>query len=115
MPGRAADRAITLLLATLVAGYAGINVAFKLPAFLIAENLALAAGYALGLLLHMKGRGHLYIASLAWFNAGRVSRSIVSPTGELGSLALQHLPLLALLVMVGVLSTLKASCKQDDQ
>ncbi len=114
MAGRTASRALTLLLAALMAGYAGINLAFKLPAFLVAENLALATGYALGLILHLKGRGHLYIASLAWFNAGRVSRSIVSPTGELGSLALQHLPLLALLVVVGVLSAMKASCKLSD-
>ncbi len=109
MPGKTAGRALTLLLALLVAGYAGINVAFKLPAFLVAENLALASGYALGLALHLRGRGHLYTASLAWFNAGRVSRSIVSPTGELGSLAIQHLPLLALLAATAILSTLEAS------
>lgn len=109
MPGRAAGKALTMLLALLVAGYVGINLTGGLPAFLVGENLALAAGYALGLALHLRGRGHLYTASLAWFNAGRVSRSIVSPTGELGSLALQHLPLLALLVLVGVLSTLEAA------
>jgi formate/nitrite transporter FocA (FNT family) len=109
VPGRAAGKALTLLLALLVASYVGINLMGGLPAFLVGENLALAAGYALGLALHLRGRGHLYTASLAWFNAGRVSRSIVSPAGELGSLALQHLPLLALLVLVGVLSTLEAA------
>lgn len=102
------DLALTVLIALLVLGYVGINFMAELPRFLVAENLALAAAYALALALHLRGGGYLYTASLAWFNAGRVSRSIVSPTGEAGSLALEHVPLLALIAAVALTATLKA-------
>ena len=103
------DYVLAVLLALLVAGYVGINFAVDLPGFLVAENIALAVGYALALYLHVaRSRGYVYAASLAWFNAGRVSRSVVTPEGQLAELALQHLPLLALVAATGLAAALKA-------
>ncbi len=101
-------KALTLLL---IVGYVGINFAADLPRFLVAENLLLAAAYAAGLygVTHYGKPAFAYLALLAGFNAGRVSRSIVGPRGELGDLALEHVPLLLLILAVGVVSAYLAA------
>lgn len=109
--GKVIDAILTVLVAFLILGYIGINFIARLPGFLIAENISLAIAYAVTLLLHLKGRGYIYTASLAWFNAGRVSRSIVEATGELAPLAYQHIPLLALILLIAILASLKAGIR----
>ncbi len=103
------DYVLAALLALLIASYVGVNFVASLPGFVVLINIALAAGYALALYLHAaQSRGYVYTASLAWFNAGRVSRSVVTPEGELAELALQHIPLLALIAATGVAAALRA-------
>jgi len=95
--------ALALLLA---AGHVGIIFAVSLPPFLVAENVVLAAVYVSGAVLYLvRGlRGAVLAAGLvAVFGAGRVSRSIVSPEGVLGDMWLQHVPLLAADLAVGLL------------
>lgn len=94
----------------LAIGYIGINFAAELPKFLVGENLLLAILY-LGLAVatyYERTWAAPATMLLAGFNAGRVSRSIITPEGDVGDLALEHLPLLALILLVGVLAFLKS-------
>ena len=103
---RLALLALTVLLA---AGYIGVDVVLSLPRFLFYENIVYAVVYAvLGFLLVRGWRVAPVYAAVAGFNAGRVSRTIVTPEGGLGALALQHVPLLALLLAAVILSVLLA-------
>ena len=98
-------RALLALTLLLIAGYIGINFVAPLPAFLVGENLFYAASYSI--LAYMLWRGRrvepLYLL-LAGFNAGRVSRSVVTPYGAPGRLALQHIPLLLLILAAAFLA-----------
>lgn len=100
------DKLLRALVALLALSYLGINLAAPLPRFLVAENIVLAAAYTAALIGLLKGmrKSSAYLVLLAGFNAGRVSRSIVSPTGELGGLAAEHVPLLALILLVALLA-----------
>ncbi len=94
---------LTLLLAL---GHVGIIFVSELPEFLVAENIVLAAIYAAGAVMYLlrdSCTAALAAGLVAVFSAGRVSRSIVSPEGMLGELWLQHIPLLALDLAVGLL------------
>jgi hypothetical protein len=94
------------LMALLILGYIFINFGADLPRFLIGENLTLATAYAILIYLILAGNraGQPLTLFVSAFNAGRVSRSIVSPRGELGELALQHVPLLSLILLVSIIS-----------
>ena len=99
-------RLLVFLTALLVLGYLGIN-AVGLPPLLVAENLALAATYAVLTVLLWKRWGAASLAALlvvAAFNAGRVSRTVWSPTTGWGALALEHLPLLLYLIVLSLLA-----------
>ena len=92
------------LLALLVIGYIGINFIAKLPLFLIGENITYATIYAI-FLIYMEKKGYekqtlSLLATILGFNIGRVSRSIISPTGRIEHLALQHIPLIGYLIIV---------------
>ncbi len=84
----------------LVIGYLGINFVADLPRFLIGENLIYVFLYILAFIsiYNQYSWAQPYTILLSSFNAGRVSRSIVSPKGERGELALQHIPLLTLIL-----------------
>ncbi len=91
---------LQILLLILIAGYIGINFFADLPMFLVGENLAYAALYALGLLSLNKRPVVSLLIVLSAFNAGRVSRSVIEPSGELAPIAMGHLPLLILILVV---------------
>lgn len=94
---------LRILVALAIVAYVGVNFIAPLPRFLIAENLVYAMLYLVGLAA-LKSRpveSRLLLAGLAGFNAGRVSRSIIGPEGELMPLARDHIPLL--LVLLGIL------------
>ncbi|MEZ0319708.1 MAG: hypothetical protein ABWK05_06945 [Pyrobaculum sp.] len=99
-------RLIVFLTALLVVGHLGINVV-GLPPLLVAENLVLAAAYAVLAILLWRRWGVSSLAALlvvATFNAGRVSRSVWSPTTGWGALAVEHIPLLIYLIAVSLLA-----------
>ena len=98
--------ALEALLAILIIGYITINFTADLPRFLIGENLLLAGVYILlAILVYTRGGAWYYaLSAIASFNAGRVSRSIVTPEGELAELAKEHVPLLLLILIVSVLA-----------
>ncbi len=103
---------LALALAVLAAGYVAVNpllLTVGAPAFLVAENLAYAVAYAALLPGVARGSPRALAAAgaLAMFNAGRVSRTVVTPSGQPGPLALEHVPLLALLLLVGALALLR--------
>jgi len=79
-----------------------------LPLFIVLENLFYAAFYLAGAALYSDPRARLAVALMAAFNAGRVSRSVVTAVGTLGGLALQHLPLLLGLIVLAVVSGVAA-------
>ncbi len=95
-----------LLVLILIAGYVGINFSADLPRFLVGENLLLAALYSAILLLIYRGSdwGQPLLLLVSAFNAGRVSRSIISPQGEIQELAKEHIPLLTLILLVSIIS-----------
>lgn len=94
---------LQLLFVVLIGGYIGINFFADLPLFLVGENLAYAGLYALGLLYINRRPVVILLIVLSAFNAGRVSRSVIEPSGELAPIAMGHLPLLILILAVMVL------------
>lgn len=103
------DKALLALMLLLTVGYVGINFTADLPRFLVGENLVLAVLYmALAVALYYdRPWAAPATVLLAGFNAGRVSRSIISPEGRVEELALAHLPLLALILLVALLALAK--------
>jgi len=97
---------IIALSALLAAGYLAINLVAPLPAFLIGENIVLASSYGAAALILYRGDCRVlpWLLFLSAFNAGRVSRSIITPTGELGVLAVEHVPLLTGILLVSALT-----------
>ncbi len=116
------ERLLAGLLTLLILGHAGIDLAVYtgvihspgFTGFLYAENICFIAAYAAALYGLMRGRrwGPGVAAVVGLFGAGRVSRSIVSPSGAIGYLAVQHVPLLLLDLAVGLLGlVLLAGCR----
>ena len=103
------DYALLGLLGILIAGHIGILFATELEKFLVAENIALATLYIIGAIGIAKGYtwGYELTAILALFSAGRVSRSIVGARGEVGELAIQHIPLLVLDLAAGIIAVIR--------
>ena len=109
-------RVLATLLILLVVAHASINLVAVLPPFLVAENVVKAALYALGLYAVARGApwAPYFVAVLASFGAGRVSRTVVDPYGRLGvvglecrpepAMALAHAPLVALELSAAVLA-----------
>ncbi len=95
-----------LFIALLIVGYLGINFTADLPRFLIGENIFYVVLYTISLVAIYKqfDWAQAYTILVAGFNAGRVSRSIISPRGEVGELAVQHIPLLSLIIIVALLA-----------
>jgi len=94
------------LVVVLVAGYIGINFEADLPRFLIAENIGLAILYLVWVAAVLGGArwAYPYLLFISSFNAGRVSRSVVTPEGKPAELAREHIPLLALVLAVALLA-----------
>lgn len=104
-----------VLTGILIISYIMINFTADLPRFLIGENITLAVLYTVILVAALKCKpwSQPLLLMVSSFNAGRVSRSIVSPRGEIQELALQHVPLLSLILLVSLLSlagTLHTPC-----
>ncbi|MFN7106484.1 MAG: hypothetical protein ACK4M3_07900 [Pyrobaculum sp.] len=93
---------LKILLLLLAAGYLAINLV-GLPPLLVAENMTLAAIY-LALAFSKWRHAPLLTASVALFNAGRVSRTIWSPTAGFGTLAWEHVPLFLYLLLVAAIA-----------
>ena len=99
---------LALLLVLLAVGYLGVNFV-GLPPLLVAENVVLAVVYgAFGWLGMRRPSRGVYAALLlvAAFNAGRLSRTIWSPTQGFGVLAVEHVPLFIYLLVVAALALL---------
>jgi hypothetical protein len=94
------------LMVVLIIGYIVINFFADLSGFLIAENISLAIIYIILLVMIVEKGGVWFFATstIASFNAGRVSRSVITPEGEAGELAKEHVPLLSLILLIVVLS-----------
>ena len=94
------------IIALLIIGYIAINITADLPRFLIAENIALAIAYTATLALILKGSRAAQPTALlvSAFNAGRVSRSIITPEGQIADLAKEHTPLLATILLVSIIA-----------
>lgn len=108
----AAHRLLKLLLwiiaSILIAGFIAINIVVPLPTFLITENIFVAVAIAMGLFLVRVrvGLGSSILIFVALFYAGRISRSVVTPSGALAPMWEAHAPVTLLLVLLGILSLL---------
>ncbi|MCC6060595.1 MAG: hypothetical protein LM578_03585 [Desulfurococcaceae archaeon] len=89
-----------------IAVYIGFTVASyrSLPQFIVFENIGWVLLYTLCLLVLVYREEPLPLLAVASFNAGRVSNAIVTSTGDIGRLAIQHLPLLLLLLTLAILA-----------
>lgn len=76
----------------------------ELPPFILAENLVYAVLLGLPALLYKEPYSPAVIGLTAAFAAGRVSRSVVTATGDLAPLAAAHAPLLVSLAVIAVLA-----------
>jgi len=96
-------KALTALTAVIYLGFTAL--AYKiLPSFIVFENIVWAALYIVALaVLHYRGSA-IPLVAIAAFNAGRVSDAIVTSTGGLGRLALEHTPLFTLLLVLAILA-----------
>jgi hypothetical protein len=95
------------LMVILILGYIAINFVVDLPRFLIGENLILAVAYIFILYLILTGNnriGQPLLLFVSAFNAGRVSRSVITPEGEAGELAIEHIPLLVLILLISIIA-----------
>ncbi len=100
-------RVLKVLTLLAIVSYVGVNFVAPLPRFLVGENLVYALLYGIALVGLVRGwsGSPILLVGLSGFNAGRVSRSIITPTGELSSMALDHIPLLILLILILLLSS----------
>jgi hypothetical protein len=97
---------LKVLVVTTIVAYVGFTALSyrSLPQFIAVENICWALLYTLCLLILTRWGSSLPLVAVASFNAGRVSNSIVTSTGDVGRLAIQHLPLLLLLLTLAVLA-----------
>ena len=110
---------ILALVGFLMLNYVAIDLAHLLgfirnfPLFLFFENIFWFSLYAISsyCLLRNEAKGYLLLSSVAWCNAGRISRSVITPYGELPKLWMPHLFLEALILIVAVLATLSLKDK----
>lgn len=96
-------RVLRLSLIIAIIAYLGFNFTAlylnMLPLFLYIENFIWILCYVISLLFSLRGMvwPSLLVSS---FNAGRISNTIITSSGSLHILALQHLPLFALLALI---------------
>ena len=105
MAARWEKTALETLLALLVLGYLGINVVAPIPRPIVVENIVFALLYAALLWGVHRGsrKALLALMVVGAFNAGRVSNSVWDPLTGVAPLALQHLPLLIVILAATLL------------
>jgi len=92
------DKGLVLLSGLVLASYILVTLFIPIPLFIKYENILLILLYIVSLYLFNRGV-YWPLPILITFNIGRLSRSIVTSTGEVGERALEHIPLLILLVV----------------
>ncbi len=95
---------LTILLSLLSIGYFGIQLFIEIPRFIIFQNLIYGTLYLVFTYFVARDTKNITIYILltiiAAFNAGRLSRSIITPVGTLDVEARNHLPLFLLLAII---------------
>ncbi len=94
----------------LIAVYGAAIFFLNIPLFLKLENFLYIILYPLFTYLHLKKNVSGPLVALAFFNAGRISRTILTPDGRFHEMAFNHAPVFVLLVMLGVLALLRKRC-----
>ncbi len=99
-----------LLLFILLLGFIGIDLAHvvgfikEFPFFLFMENLVYAIISVILIYFVAKGKDVWpFITFFGAYLTGRVSRSVITPYGTIPKLAPQHVPLLVLSLLLGIL------------
>jgi hypothetical protein len=93
----------------LVAGYLGVDAYFLATSpqvtFLVGENVFWLVLYAISAYLcFRRSRYRALVLLIAGANAGRISRTIVDPYGQIGTAMIStHLSLLFLIIVLGLL------------
>ncbi len=92
------DKGLAIISGLVIASYILVTVFIPIPLFIKYENILLVALYLAAIFLFNKGV-HWPLLVLISFNIGRLSRSIVTSTGEVAERASEHVPLLILLLI----------------
>ncbi len=92
---------------TLVLIYGAANVILNIPTFLRMENLLYMLLYPFFTYLHTSRSISGPLIALAFFNAGRISRTLITPEGQLHEVAFSHVPVFALAILIGFMAMLK--------
>ncbi|MCE4603376.1 MAG: hypothetical protein F7B20_00205 [Aeropyrum sp.] len=87
----------------------------QLPLFIILENTAYSLLLAIPAAVYKRPISPAFLLLASAFMAGRVSRSVVTPTGELAALAIAHAPLLASLMLIALLGFATLLRMRDDE
>ena len=82
-------------------GYLVITIFIPIPTFIKYENILYSTLYILFTYIAIKF-SKVPLISLIFFNVGRISRSIITPYGEIAEMAREHMPLLLFLVLYGL-------------
>jgi len=94
---------LIILLMLLSIGYLGIQLFIEIPTFIVLQNLIYGALYIIFtyfVIRDTKNKNiYIFLIIVASFNAGRLSRSIITPVGTLDVEARNHLPLFLLLLI----------------
>jgi len=96
-------KVITVLIGLLLLMYVSITLFVPVPLFVKVQNVIYTILYPPLTYLYLKRGWKVPLLSLVFFNAGRVSRSVIDAHGHLHPRAWEHLPLLILILLIGFL------------
>jgi len=93
------DKGLVALSTTTVIVYMGVTLFIPVPFFIKIQNVVYIGLYILTTYLALYRTSFTPLIILITFNIGRLSRSIITSTGEVGYMAAQHTPLMILLII----------------
>ncbi len=91
----------------LVLIYGAANILLNIPTFLKVENFLYILLYPAFTYLYLEKKLSGPLIALAFFNSGRISRTIITPEGQFHEMAFSHFPVFALLLILGLLAMMK--------
>ncbi len=92
------DKGLAIVSGLVLASYILVTAFIPIPLFIKYENILLVALYLAAIYLFNRGMQWPLLVLIS-FNIGRLSRSIVTSTGEVAERATEHIPLLILLLV----------------
>ena len=95
------DKGVIMFSVFLAGAYIVASILLPVPIFIKIENLIYAFLYLISAYIVEKGT-YIPIISLIFFNLGRLSRSIILPTGDIAQTAFEHIPMVIYLIIFAI-------------